>query len=135
MKIKKVTYSALVNLGDYQNERIGMVAHLEEGDSPDAAIEELRRRVTEISGPRLADMQTKRWELRNELRDLESQLQTTRESWVRTAEFLKAQGIRSDPPEFPEFVKLLNPAAVEEVEVVEAEEYEDDDGDDDEDQF
>lgn len=42
MKIDKVSYQRLYPIGSYLNERIGFEASLEEGESPEEAIEKLR---------------------------------------------------------------------------------------------
>jgi hypothetical protein len=51
VKITQVDYQATINLGNYENERIGLKAQLEEGDTPDQAIAQLRNRVIEMTGP------------------------------------------------------------------------------------
>lgn len=126
MQIKTVFYSALANLGNYQNERVGMKAELEEGDSPEAVIEELRQRVTPLCHKNLQELQNRRYELENQLYTLEDKLKKAQQQWEVASSFLKAQGIQENPVGFPVLDNLL-PQAQEEVVVGEYEpDYEDD---------
>lgn len=127
MQIKKVSYSALVNLGDYQNERIGMVADLEEGDSPEQVIEALRERTQPLKGASANALDTRRYKLQSEVRELERKLSDYQNRWNQAAEFLRAQGLKPDAPDFPPFGNLLNAAPEVDAEFVEDEYDEDED--------
>lgn len=107
MQIDRVSYSYLSNLGDYRNERISMEAKLDDGESPESAIAILKQRILEIAGEDSQKAEAYRYQLTRECRDLEKKLAQAREAWEATAEFLKAQGLRADPPAFPENLKLL----------------------------
>ncbi len=47
MKIEKVSISRTIPTGPYMNDKIGMEASLEDGETPEAALSELNKRVTE----------------------------------------------------------------------------------------
>lgn len=121
MKITKVVYHALFNLGDYNNEKIELSAQLEEGETPEDIVPKLRERVTALAQPNLKEMWDKRYELEQEIRRLEKKLAESRDSWNATAEFFRTQGIKPEMPDMPEFKNLLNPAASEHTEIVEGE--------------
>lgn len=110
MKIRTVFYSALANLGDYSNERIGMLAVLDEGESPEDAINQLRDRVVPLCGTKLGELRDQQYSLTNKLHDLTRKLKQAQAQWEATAEFLRAQGLKPDAPDMPEFVKALAPA-------------------------
>lgn len=112
MRIDRVTYHYLNNLGDYRNERIEMSAQLDEGEQPEEAIAKLKDRVLALAGENATELEHRRWKLIDQVRELEKRCAQARENWEATAEFLKAQGLRSDAPAFPENLKLL-PAAAE----------------------
>lgn len=114
MKITKVSYSALANLGNYQNERIGMTAVLDDGESPEAAVEELRKRVTPLCNENLDKLQHQIWNYKDQIQDIERKLRDYELRWNEAAEFLRAQGIKPDAPNFPQFTNLL-PAVSETV--------------------
>ncbi len=134
MKITKVFYSALSNLGNYQNERVGMYAVLDEGESPEEAIKQLKERVTPLCGSDLRKLRDEEWQLRGAIGDLEKKLKEYQQQWDIAAEFLRVQGIKPDAPNFPQLTKLLSPSVSHEVsEVVEAEYDEEEyDGEDEE---
>lgn len=131
MQIIRVTYSALANLGDYSNERIGMIANLESGESPEEVIQQLKKRVTALCGPRFEKLRDQRWQLESEIDQLERKLRNYESQWNQAAEFLRAQGIKPDAPKFPQFTNLLPAIAEEQSSIVEAE-YDDEDEEDDE---
>ena len=47
MKITTVSYEALANLGNYENEKIRLEAVLEDGDTYESCLEELKNKVHE----------------------------------------------------------------------------------------
>ena len=101
-KIIRVEYSALFNLGDYNNEKIGLSACLDEGELPEEAIAALREQAIEMAvnkgdGDYNSIMQCI-WEARDTLSVLEKRIKDAQTEWNRTAEFLRAQGIKPDAP-------------------------------------
>lgn len=119
MKIKTVEYSALINLGNYSNEKIGFTAQLEEGETVEQVVEQLRQKVKDNGGVNAEELYDKLYKGRQELRALEAKIIKARQTWEQTAEFLKAQGLRPDAPPMPTFSNLLPEAKDEQV--VEAE--------------
>lgn len=118
MKIDRVTYHYLVNLGDYQNERIELSAVLEEGESPEEAISKLKEQVLAIAGEKWQTLEDQRYELAKQVRDLEKKLKKAQADWDAMAEFLRTQGIKPDAPTSPVFTNLL--PSSQEVEVLDA---------------
>jgi hypothetical protein len=114
MKITKVYYSALANLGDYNNERIGMTAILEPDENPEQAVQQLRERVIPLCGPKLRELRDLKWELSSKIGELKQKLADYQRQWDSAAEFLRAQGIKPDAPNFPQFDKLLSPSPIQE---------------------
>ena len=49
MKCKEISYDRTFNLGNYRSEKIGIVYELEEGDTPEKAIEASRQLVLALS--------------------------------------------------------------------------------------
>lgn len=74
MIIKTVHYSALLNLGNYNNERIGFTAQLEDGESPESAIDKLRSKVEEVGGVNAQEMYENIYQKQQELKNLEDVL-------------------------------------------------------------
>lgn len=102
MQIVGVKYEALVNLGDYENEKIGLEARLE-GEDLAEAIYNLKTRVFDLLDRR--DKLERRREIKREIAQLEDQLRDAREAWEQTADFLRAQGLRADAPSFPDRIR------------------------------
>jgi phosphotransacetylase len=107
MKIKTVEYSALINLGNYSNEKIGFTAELAEEETVEQVIESLRQKVRENGGPNADEMYNKLYESRQALKELERKIQKAAQQWNATAEFLRAQGIKPDAVDLPQFTHLL----------------------------
>lgn len=110
MKITTVGYARLNNLGDYQNERIEMQAQLEEGETPEQVLQDLKERVLAECKPSARQLDDRRWDLINEIDKLERKLADYQRKWNAAAQFLIAQGIKPDAPMFPDLAGLL-PAA------------------------
>lgn len=136
MKVKRVIYSAVVSLGNYENEKIGMAAALEDGDSPEEVIQELKKRSIALAGPSAQKTWEERYKLERTFEQLRQQVVSAKAEYESVAAFLKAQGIK-DMTEFPQ-LKLLGPASQfniesEKAEIIETDEDEEDyDRDDDE---
>lgn len=115
MKIKTVEYSALINLGNYSNEKIGFTAEIHEGETVEQVVEALRQKVRENGGTNAEDLYKTLYRGRTELRELEQKIAKARQHWEATAEFLKAQGLRPDAPPMPIFSNLLPEVKEEQV--------------------
>ncbi|MBD1917433.1 MULTISPECIES: hypothetical protein [Cyanophyceae] len=118
MKTTHVEFSALFNLGDYNNEKIGFRCQLEEGDTVEAAVEHLRNKAIELSAGKgkAQDFYSNIWEEERKLRDLESKVKAATEQWNQVANFLRAQGLNPDAPNLPT-LPALTPGQPDEVEV------------------
>jgi acyl-CoA reductase-like NAD-dependent aldehyde dehydrogenase len=115
MKIKTVQYLATVNLGNYNNEKIGFTADINEDDDVKQVVEALRQKVKDCALPNADDVQSEIYKHRNELRRLKDKLEKARSEWNATAEFLRSQGIKTDAADMPQFTNLLPAIADERV--------------------
>jgi hypothetical protein len=121
MKITHVHFESCFNIGNYENEKIRMVAELQSDETPERIIETLRDRVREAASPDASNMLGVIWERRRELKELEEKLAKRTQEWNATAEFLRAQGIKADAQDMPMFTNLLAPSPeTEQTEVIEA---------------
>lgn len=123
MQYRIIHYSALLNLGNYNNERIGFTVRVDEEESPEEVIDALRQKVREVGGKNAEEIYRALAKGERELRVLNKQIEKAAESWNRTAEFLRAQGLKPEAPTMPEFINLLPQAKDEYVESVEGEIY------------
>jgi len=99
MLIKVVRVGCLFNKGNYENEKIELEAELQDGESVDDAVEELKGRIYLLAD---REEHLENWRRRKrELREMEAQVREARETWNKTRTFLVAQGLRPDAPEFP----------------------------------
>lgn len=118
MKTTHVEFSALFNLGDYNNEKLGFRCQLEEGDTVEAAVEHLRNKAVELSAGN-GDAQrlySSIYSEQRKLRDLETKVKAATEQWNQVANFLRAQGLNPDAPNLPS-LPALSPGKPDEVEV------------------
>ncbi|MBD2489421.1 hypothetical protein [Aulosira sp. FACHB-615] len=134
MKIKTLHAHFLISIGSYSNERIGFSVELDNEESIDEIVSNLRERAKKIVGRKADELYDERNKIYRECAQLESKLNTLRKEWDATAEFLKAQGLNPQAPSMPQFRNLLTAVTVES-EVVTEQDYEDSDiyDDDDED--
>ncbi|MEM6837670.1 MAG: hypothetical protein AAF609_12540 [Cyanobacteria bacterium P01_C01_bin.120] len=116
MKITKVSYSGLFNLGNYNNEKIGLTAHLDEGEDPEIVVEALREQAVAMAANKGLGNETDiRYEIRrrvDDLEDLRIKCVKAQNEWNQVAEFLRAQGIKPDAPNLS--LKTLMPSIQEE---------------------
>ncbi|KJH69390.1 hypothetical protein [Aliterella atlantica] len=121
MQIKTVHYSALLNLGNYSNEKIGFTAQLSEGESVEQVIEQLREKVKQNGGTNAEELYQTMYRGRRELAELERKIKNATDQWNATAEFLRAQGIKPDTGNMPQFTNLLPEIKEEDSGVVDGE--------------
>lgn len=116
MRITKVSYSGLFNLGNYNNEKIGLSAELQEGDDPEAVIATLREQaVAMAANTGLGTDDDIRWQISRqvgELKDIQAKVQKATTEWNELAEFLRVQGIKPEAPNIS--LKALMPSVDEE---------------------
>lgn len=101
MRITHVHFKALYNLGNYNNETIGLQAAIEEGENPDEVLASLREKAIALNAGNRGDaseLYSNIYKYKRALADLESRIKTATEQWNATAAFLKAQGINPDAP-------------------------------------
>lgn len=121
MKLKSIHYSALINLGNYSNERIGFTAEVgEDEDIPDV-IAVLRQNVRNNASLNADKVQRMLYEGRDELENLKRKIEKARSEWDAIAEFLRAQGIKPDAVDMPKFTNLLPEVKAEQSGVVDGE--------------
>jgi len=113
MKITQVEYQALYNLGNYNNERISLRATVEDGETPEEVVDQLRQKAIALnagSGGDADELYGRIYRYKQSLQSLETKIKTAAEQWNQTAEFLKAQGLNPDAPKLSPFNSLLPPA-------------------------
>lgn len=117
MKTTHVEFSALFNLGDYNNEKLGFRVQLEEGDDIAQVVEELRDRAIGLSaGEGVAkEMYERIYSRQRALKELERKIVDATEQWNQVANFLRAQGINPEAPNLPS-LPALAPGQPDEVE-------------------
>jgi hypothetical protein len=102
LTITSVSYSRLVNLGNYENEKVQASARVADGQDPDVVLGGLKtwvsERVTDVQGTSRLDNRV--WDLRGELGDLERRISEARQKWNAVKPVLAAHGI--DLPDFEE---------------------------------
>lgn len=115
MKIKTVHYLATINLGNYSNEKIGFTADINQDDDEKQVVEALRQKAKDCALPNIEDVQSSIYKCQGELRTIENKLEKARSEWNATAEFLRAQGIKVDAVDMPQFTNLLPSISDEQV--------------------
>lgn len=118
MKITKVTYAALANLGNYENERIELEATIGEGDSYEEVLADLTQKVHEQLKNEKDYYQYchKYNDAQRRLKEITEKLQKAYDQWEETSNFLVAQGLKPSVPSFPIERQKLIAAGIEEVE-------------------
>lgn len=100
MDITSVSYSRLVSTGDYENEKVGAVANVDDGQDAAVVLSELRAWVNEG-----LTLDSKRRDTADQLRDTEwrlrnakNELRNATKRWAMAREFLKLHGLPVPPP-------------------------------------
>lgn len=117
MKITHVEFSALYNLGNYNNEKIGLRAQLDDGDTPEEVAAILRSKAIALNagqGGTAEQLYEEIYKKTRELRDLANKIKEATEQWNQTAEFLRAQGLNPAAPNLPTLPALTAAPAEEE---------------------
>ncbi len=125
MKIKVVGYSALISLGNYNNERFSFSVEKGEDESVEEIVESLRQKVKELGGPNAEKVYIALYEGRAQLTELERKIKKATEQWNATAEFLRKQGLKPDAIDMPQFINLLPEFELESSSLVDGEIEED----------
>lgn len=122
VKITRIGYSALINLGNYNNERIELHAQIDESETVPEVVEALRQKIREVGGRNADEMYNTLERGKRQLASLEQKIALATEKWNATAEFLRRQGIKPDANDMPQFTNLLPSVSEELVEEAEIEE-------------
>jgi hypothetical protein len=133
MNIKQVSFGAVFATRQYENKRFGLVADLEPDESPEEAIAELERRVVALAGPNAQEQYDRLHELSVRMHTLDIKLKEKQQQYEAVKEFLLAQGLKDDMPDFPIIAALKAPGPERvTTSVVEIDEGDEDEGDEDE---
>lgn len=135
MKIKTIHAHFLISTGNYNNERIGFSVELNDNESLEETVIQLRERAKKIVGRKAVELYNERNKIAREVQQLEDRLNKLRKEWDATAEFLKTQGLNPDAPSMPQFRNLLSAVTVESEVVTTADDEDDDYDEDDEDDY
>ncbi|MEG3439892.1 hypothetical protein V0288_22385 [Pannus brasiliensis CCIBt3594] len=112
MKYRTVSYGYVKNSGNYENERIFLEAELEEGESYETVLEQLKKEVhTSLND--FEDYYKREREMRqlkNEIAELIEKREEARNLYEATRSFLETQGLKTDMPPFPQHKGYLTPA-------------------------
>lgn len=133
MKIKRLHAHFLISTGNYNNERIGFSVEVNEKETLESVVSQLRERAKKIIGPTAEDFYETARKYARECRSLEEKLDKLRKEWDATANFLKAQGLNPEAPSMPQFRNLLEAVTVQSEVITEKDDNKDDDDDEDED--
>jgi hypothetical protein len=108
MKITHVEFSALFNLGDYNNEKLAFRVQLEDDDHVGDVVSALREKAIGLSaGEGVARESYDRiYQRQRELRELERKIVDATEQWNQVANFLRAQGLNPEAPNLPSLPAL-----------------------------
>jgi hypothetical protein len=121
MKINQIHAHFLISIGNYSNERIGFSVTLEEGESVEDAVAELRKKATAIIGQPADDLYGRKYHAERQCKEIENRLTKLRKEWDAMSEFLHKQGIKPDIQPMPQFNNLLEAARIEEETVINGE--------------
>ena len=126
MKITTVSYEAIANLGNYENEKIRLDAVVEDGDNWEECLSLIRDNVHEQlkNQEQYNDYCDRFNKQKRKLEELQEKVQRAQNQWEQASNFLIAQGWdKADVPPFPIEEQDLIPDDTKEVEP----EYESDD--------
>jgi len=99
IEITSVNYSKLVNLGNYENEKIAAWATVEDGQTPEDVLDGLRTWVDEQAGKRgglrdeLSELERSIQELQWKKRQLTDEMLNMGDLWKRQRAFLEKIGV------------------------------------------
>lgn len=111
MKIKTVYFASTFYLGEYNGEKIGFTVELEDTDSIESVIEQLRQKTRECALPSSETCREYIYMAKKEIEELDERLEKARKEWDATAAFLRKQGIKPNAVKMPRFSLDLLPGA------------------------
>lgn len=133
MEIKRLHAHFMISTGNYNNERVGYSVELNEGESIEEVVTNLREKAIKAIGPSAQEFYDRTREFKREYLHLEEKLNRLRKEWDATAAFLKAQGLNPEAPSMPQFRNLLKAVTVQS-EIVTEDNFDEDDEDDEDDE-
>lgn len=113
MEIKAVQVELCFNLGNFENEKIRLIAELDPDDDIKDVVAKLREGAIASASENDDSSWRRRTAMVSELKALGQKLTQASEQWQRTKEFLQAQGIKTDVEDMPQFDNLLLPGTPE----------------------
>ena len=129
MKLKTLTYQISTDIyGEpYEKQKrtdtVSFVAELDADDVETEVAAQLKEKAIACLEESTKTLDSQRCNLRWEIKKLQDKCTRSRGNWERVQEFLKAQGIRPDAPDFPTLVEKVEGELVEEDEEAEEEEF------------
>lgn len=112
MKIKQVRYYYQHHLDSSHTEEVTLIAEVEADETYSQVLEKLREESRDSRGLSWWDVRDKISRAEEVLKGLEIRIADRSRQWNELAEFLKAQGIKEDAPNFP-LLPALPPQAIE----------------------
>lgn len=98
MRIRFVSYSRLVGTGNYENERVSANADVEDGETPEQALDALKvwvlGQITDHESARA--LESRQTELQYAIQDYELRTEHAKKRWEMAEAFLKSHGINPD---------------------------------------
>jgi len=99
VKITSVQYGRLVNLGNYENEKLSAWATVEDDETPDEALAKVTAFIEEQAGTRkqqesqLEVTAARLSRMESEKRQMEREIREMRETWTKARAFLTTIGL------------------------------------------
>lgn len=103
MKITTIEYRRLVTFGHYENQAVGAIGTVEEGDTPEAALDRLKEFVADqlakimVMNQLQRDAESERYHFENQKREHERELAQLKDRWERAKAFLEKFGVPTGP--------------------------------------
>ena len=82
MKIKQIHAHFLIPIGDYSNERIGFSVELEENETVESVVSELRNQAVKVVGGKADELYNLRRSLQEQCWALEKRLEKAHAEWT-----------------------------------------------------
>ena len=101
MNINTVHYESCFNLGEYENERLRIVAAVPEQATPEVVLKLLREKMIQLAYPEFQTLSSTTATLKRKLRKFEELIEKKTNEWNATANFLRTQGMNPNAPDAP----------------------------------
>jgi len=116
-KVRQVQYTIEGNFHEYGvfRENFTFTLEISQQKTLRQAVDEIRQELANQFGSDYRREINKRIKLEEEIKELQSKIDEAKTKWESTQQFLAAQGIRTDTPDFPNFNNYLLPSSKETV--------------------